>query len=135
MPVEETFNVNFCGKNCIRSSISTYLFKRVNKIFIIKNNFNYKSRTLIHVVIYQGCKEEYIGETGCLMKKMISVYRQYIKQPQYQQIKVEEYLCLYFSGEFQMIAFLQVKPERKPLRKVYEDYFRDRFKPHLNRRS
>ena len=69
------------------------------------------------------------------MKKMISVYRQYIKQPQYQQIKVEEYLCLYSSGEFQMIAFLQVKQERKPLRKVYEDYFRDRFKPYLNRRS
>ena len=109
--------------------ISTYLFKRVNKIFIIKNNFNYKSRTLIYVVICQGCKEEYIDETGCLVKESISIYRQHIRQPQYQQIKLEQHLRLCCSGEFQIFPFLQIKQVNKPKRKAYEDYFIDHFKP------
>ena len=37
MPVEEHFHVNSCGKNCVCSpyllKASSYLFKRVNKVF------------------------------------------------------------------------------------------------------
>ena len=136
MPVEEHFHVNSCGKNCVCCpyllKASSYLFKRVNKVFFLKNNFNCDSRNLIYVVICQGCQEEYIHETGCLVKERISVYRQHIRQPQYQQIKVEEHLRFCSSGEFQMFPFLQIKQENKFLRKVYEDYFIDCFKPLLN---
>ena len=83
--VEENFHVTSCGKSCVcypyLLKASSYLFKRVNKVF-----------NLIHVVICQRCKGEYIGETGCLIKKRISVYRQHIRQLQYQQIKVEEHM-------------------------------------------
>ena len=85
MPVEEHFHVNSCGKNCICCpyllKASSYLFKRVNNVFFLKDNFNCESRNLIYVVICQGCQEEYIGETGCLVKERISVYRQHIRQP------------------------------------------------------
>ena len=73
MPVEEHFRVNSCGKNCVCCpyllKASCYLFKRVNKVFFLKNNFNCESRNLTYVVICQGCQEEYIGETACLVKK------------------------------------------------------------------
>ena len=138
MPVEEHFQVNSCGKNCVCCpyllKASSYLFKRVNKVFFLKNNFNCESKNLIYVVICQECQEEYIGETGCLVKEGISVYRQHIRQPQYQQIKLEEDLCFCSSGEFQMFSFLQIKQENKLLRQAYEDYFIDRFEPLLNQK-
>ena len=138
MPVQEHFHVNSCGKNCVCCpyllKAFSYLFKRVNKVFFLKNNFNCESRNLIYVVICQGCQEEYIGETGCLVKERISVYRQHIRQPQYEQIKVEEHLRFCSSGEFQMFPFLQIKQENKLLRKAYKDYFIDRFKPLLNQK-
>ena len=138
MPVEEHFHVNSCGKNCVCCpyllKASSYLFKRVNKVFFLKNNFNCESRKLIYVIFCQGCQEEYIGETGFLVKERISVYRQHIRHPQYQQIKVEEHFRFCSSGEFQMFIFLQIKQENKLLRKAYEDYFIDRFKPLLNQK-
>ena len=45
-----------------------YQFKRVNNFFA-KNSFNCESSNLIYVAIYQGCKEEYIEETGCPVKQ------------------------------------------------------------------
>ena len=36
------------------------------------------------------------------------------------------------SGEFQIFPFFQIKQENKLLRKAYEDYFIDHFKPLLN---
>ena len=71
---------------------------------------------LNYIVICQECQEEYIGETGCLVKENISVYRQHIRQPQY-QINVEHDLPFCSSGEFQMFPFLQTKQENKLLRK------------------
>ena len=51
MPIEEHFHVDSCGKNCVCCpyllKASSYLFKRVNKVFFLKNNFNCESRNLI----------------------------------------------------------------------------------------
>ena len=138
MLVEEHFYVNSYGKNCVCCphllKTSCYLFKRVNKVFFLKNNFNREIRNLIYVVICQGCQEDYIGETGCLVKEWISVYKQHIRQPQYQQIKLEERLRFCSSGELQMFPFLQIKQENKLLRNAYENYFLDRLKPLLNQK-
>ena len=75
MPVEENFHVNSCGKNCFCCpdllKASSYLFEKVNKDFLLKNNFNCESRNLIYVVICQGCKEEYIDQADCLVKERI----------------------------------------------------------------
>ena len=63
-----------------------------------------------------------------MVKERISVYKQHIRQPQYQQLKVEERLCLCFIREFQMFLSFQIKQENKLLRKAYENCFMDRFK-------
>ena len=80
--------VKNCGKN---STSCPYLLKallcqckRVKKNFLLKNSFNCESSNLIYVVICQEYKEEYIEETDCLVKERTNIYRQHIRQPQYQ---------------------------------------------------
>ena len=63
-----------CGKNYVSCHYLLYQLKSVNKIFLLKNSFNCETSNLIYVVIYQGCKEEYIGKTSCLVKERTSIY-------------------------------------------------------------
>ena len=60
--------------------------------------------------------------------------RQHIRQPQYQQLAVEERLRIRGDGKFNMFSFFKILPENKSLRKAYEDYFIDKFNPLLNKR-
>ena len=84
----------------------------------MKNSFNCESSNLIHFVICKG-KEEYIGETRCLVKAHISIYRQHIRQFQYQHLAVEEYLRTCGHGKFHMLPFFKILQENKSLRKSY----------------
>ena len=55
MPVEENFHVNSFGKKCIccpyLSKVYSYLFKRVSKVFFLKNNLNCESRNLMSLFV------------------------------------------------------------------------------------
>ena len=93
-----------CGKNYVSCpyllKAFLYQFKRVKKTLLLKSSFNCESSNLIYVVICQGCKEEYTGETGCLVKDRINIYRQHIRQPQYQQLVAKENLRTCGDGNF-----------------------------------
>ena len=103
--------VKICGKNCVSShyllKASLYQFKRVKKTFLLKNVFNCKGSNLIYVVICQGCKEEYIGETGCLVKERINIYRQHIRHPQYQQLAAEVTFTYLWRQKVSYVSFFQ----------------------------
>ena len=105
--------VKNCGKNCLSCpyllKTSLHQFKRVSKFFLLKNSFIYES----YVFICQGCKEEYIGESGCLVKERISIYRQLIRQLQYQQLAVEEDLCTCGDGKFHLFPFFNICQENE----------------------
>ena len=76
--------------------------------FKLKNRFTCDSFNLIYVVICGTCKEEYIRETGqgkAKLRGRVSVYYQHIRQPQYQQLKVEGHLRVCGSGEFWIFPF------------------------------
>ena len=60
--------------------------------FLPKISINFECSNSIYVVISQGCKEKCIKETSCLVKGRINIYKQHIRQPQYQQLAVEENL-------------------------------------------
>ena len=128
-----------CGKNCISWSYllktSLHQFKQVNKTFFLKKSLNCESSNLIYVVIYQGCKEENIGETGSLVKEQINIYRQNIRQVQYQQLAILEHLHTSGDGKFHVFPFFMILQENKSLRKSYEDYFICKFKPLLNKKT
>ena len=63
-----------------------------------------------------------MGETGCLVKERINIYRKHITEAQYQQFAVEEHLRKCEDGRF---PFLKIIQENKSLRKSYEDLFID----------
>ena len=73
---------------------------------MLKNSFNCESSNLIYVVTCQG-RKEYIKETGCLVKERINIYRKHIRQPEYQQLVVEEHLRTCGDEKFHMFPFFQ----------------------------
>ena len=58
-----------------------------------------------------------------------------IRQPQYQQLAVKEHLRTCGDGKFHMFSFFKISQENKSLRKSCEDYFIDKFKPLLNKKT
>ena len=104
--------VKNCGKNCDSCpnllKASLYQFKQTRKTFLLKNSFNCQSSNLICVAICQGCKERYLEETGCLVKEQIKIYRQHIRQPQYQQLAVEKHLRTCGDGKICMLPFFRI---------------------------
>ena len=61
--------------------------------------------------------------------------QQHIRQPQYQQLAVEEHLHTCGDGKFHMFPFFKILQKIKLLRKSYEDYFIDKFKPLFNKKT
>ena len=92
-------------------------------------------KAVIYVVICEGCKEEYLEETGCLVKEQRNIYRQQIRQLQYQQLAIKEHLRTCGDRKFHMFPFFKILQENISLRKSYEDYFIDKFKPLLNEKT
>ena len=113
-----------------------YNFKNVPITFKLKNRFTCDSFNLIYVLIYDKCKEEYIEETGGGKTKLrgrVRVYRKHIRQPQYQQLKVEGHLRVCGNREFRIFALLQMCSQDTNLRRGYETRFQQKFKTKLNK--
>ena len=114
---------------------SFHTFKTTEDIFYLKEKMTCESNDLIYVVICSTCNEEYIGETGegkTRVRDRVRVYRQHIRQPQYQQLKCEEHFRTCGKGQFKIFPFFKLHSQNKYLREQYEKYFRDKFKPTLH---
>ena len=113
-----------------------YKFKNVDTTFKLKTSMSCDNSNLIYVLICSSCKEEYIEETGLNKTKLrdrVRENRQHIRQPQYQQLKVEGHLRTCSSGNFKLFPFLQMRTDSKFLRKSFEERFQKLFKTKLNR--
>ena len=80
-----------------------YTFKNVQIIFKFKNRFTCNTFNLTYIVICDTCKEEYIGGTNkgkTKLRDRARVHRQHIRQPQYQEFKVEGQLRVRGNGKF-----------------------------------
>ena len=96
-----------------------YTLLNVQITFKLKNHFICNSFNLKYVVICGTCQEEYIGQTAERKTKLrdrVRVYRQDIRQPQYQQLKVEGHLRVCGNGEFRMFPLLQMYSQDTNLR-------------------
>ena len=86
--------------NCLLIN-NHYTFKNVQITFKLENRVTCDSFNLTYVVICGTCKEEYIGETGegkTKLRDRVRMYRQHIRQPHYQQLKVEGHLRVCGNG-------------------------------------
>ena len=84
---------------------NSYTFKNADKTFNLKTYFSCYSYTLFYIIICPTCDEEYTGETGIGKTKLrdrVRVYRQHIRQPEYQKLKVEEHLTTCGKGTFKL---------------------------------
>ena len=114
--------------------LNSYLFKQVGYKFSLKMSCD--SLNVIYVVICSGCGEEYIEESDIRKQKLrfrVRIYRQHIRQPEYQQLKVKGHLRQYGNVKFRILTFLQLRTNDKDLRRSFEKGFKDRFQTKLNR--
>ena len=69
-----------------------------------------------------------------MFKERLNIYRQHIRQPELQQIDVEDHIRICGGGNFKVMPFFAIREDNKTLRKLYETYFIEKFKPTLNKR-
>ena len=108
-----------------------YTFKYFKITFKLKSHFKCDSFNLIYIFICDKCKEECIGETGegkTKLRDRIRMFGQHIRQPEYQQLKVEGHLRVCGNGEFQIFPLLQMRSQDTNLRRSYETRFQQKFK-------
>ena len=112
-----------------------YTYKDVNKTFTLKSPMSCYSFNVFYIVICSGCLEKYNGET-CVSKtrvrERIREYRHHIKQPEHQQVKVDEHIRICQRDSFKMFPFLQMKSNDANLRKSYEIKFQTEYNTKLN---
>ena len=105
-----------------------YTFKNVNKTFSLKAQMSCNdSFNIIYAHICSGWLEEYIWETGVdktRLRDMIRVYRQHIKQTEYQELKVKQHLGICGRGSFKIFPFLQMRSNDTNLRRGYETEYK-----------
>ena len=129
--------VSKCGKSkceCCKYLILSnhYIFKS----FTVKSSMSCESSNLIYVVVCPNCQGEYIGETGINRQKLrdrVRIYRQHIRQPKYQMLKVEEHLRNCGNGQFKIFPFLKMRSKDTELRRAFEERFQLKFKTKLNK--
>ena len=112
-----------------------YVFKRTGFHFQLKSSMSCDSSNLIYVLICDGCKEEYIGETGEGVTKLrdrVRVYRQHIRDKQYQMLEVERHVRECGKGGFKIFPLLQIKSNDTALRRAFEKKFQVQYKCSLN---
>ena len=108
-----------------------FKFKNWHQPFVLKSNFNFETPNLIYVIICSSCNKEYIGQTRGQLKERLSIYRQHIRQPEYEKIEVKRHLQTCAKGIFNIVPFFKMK-ENKILRECYKDNFIKKFKAELN---
>ena len=94
-----------------------------------RNSFN-----VTYVLICLGCLEECIEKSGLgktRLKDRVRVYRQHIKQPQHQKLKVEEHIRICRKDSFKIIPSLQMWSNDTNLRRAYETKSQREYKTEL----
>ena len=102
----------------------------------LNGNTALDSFNLVYIVISDTCKEEYIGETGegkTKLKERVRMYRQQMRQSQYEQLKAKEHLKVCGNGEFWIFPLLQIRSQNTHLKWSYETRFRQKFKTKPNK--
>ena len=114
---------------------NSYTIKNVDKTFNLKTYFSCDSYNLLYIIICLTCGEEYTGETGIGKTKLrdrVRVYRQHIRQPEYQKLKVEEHFRTCGKCTFKIFALLQMRSSEIDLSRSYERNFMKKCKTKLN---
>ena len=85
----------------------------------MEGTFSCDSSSLLYIIICATCGEEYTSETG-VGKTKLREYQQHIGQPEYQKLKVEEYLRTCGKDTFKIFPLLQMRSSEIDLHRSYK---------------
>ena len=77
---------------CDNIEAEIFRFKNWHQPIVLKFNLNCETPSLTYLIICSGCNKEYIGQTRVQLKERLTIYRQHIRQPEYEKIEVEMHL-------------------------------------------
>ena len=87
-------------------------------------------------MIGRSCGEEYVGETGNLLRQRVTVHNQQIRDPRTRMLKVSEHIanCAYtFNPKYKIFPFYKMYPDNTTLRRAKEKLFINTLRSKLNR--
>ena len=90
----------------------------------------------MYIYICGGCGEEYIGETGNLLRQRVTIHNQQIRDPKTRMLKVSEHIanCAHnLNPKYKIFPFYKMYSESTTLRRAKEKFFINTLKPKLNR--
>ena len=104
--------------------------------FKVHENMSCNVSNVIYAMKCRGCGEEYIRETGGLLRRRVTVHNQQIRDPRTRTLKVSEQIDICantLTPKYQIFPFYKMYSESISLRRAKERYFIDTLKPKLNR--
>ena len=121
-----------CG--LCKSIIEGSCLKLKDKTFHVKEHMNCTVRNVLYVLICNGCKEFYIGQTGDKLRNRKTVHEQQIRDPSTRQMPVSKHIdnCCKTQPKFSIFPFYKFQTDDVSARLAKERYFIDVFSPKLN---
>lgn len=101
--------------------------------FKVKFPMSCDVKNIVYLLICNGCKEEYIGETNDLRKRM-TVHRQHIRDPRVRILKVSEHIdsCCRKEPKFNVFPIFKMNSDSVAERRLKERQLIQLIKPKLN---
>ena len=98
-----------CG--LCKSIIEGSCLKLKDKTFHVKENMNCTVRNVLYVLICNGCKEFYIGQTGDKLRNRKTVHEQQTRDPSTRQMPVSKHIdnCCKTQPKFSIFRFINFK--------------------------
>ncbi len=128
--------VSKCGRgNCGTCSVilegSEYIMKSTGVKVKLKEDMDCRATYVIYVIKCLGCGEDYSGCTNNLRKR-VTIHKQHIRQPQYEQCPVTSHLRKCSGGQFKIFPFFRTHTDNNPDLYATERRFIKQLKPKLN---
>ena len=124
-----------CGL-CIHLLEGDSISFRCGTNFKIHENMSCDVKNVVYVMKCGGCGEEYIGETGNLLRQRVTIHNQQIRDPKTRMLKVSEHIanCAHnLNPKYKIFPFYKMYSESTTLRRAKEKFFINTLKPKLNR--
>jgi len=104
------------------------------KMFKIKTNMSCDIQNVIYVLVCNGCKQYYIGQTGDKLRNRRSVHEQQMRDPSTRQMPLSKHLdeCSHNEPKFKIFPFYKLFSNNISARLAKEQHFIHVFKPKLN---
>ena len=91
-------------------------------------------KNIIYVLICNGCREFYIGQTGDKLRNRKTVHIQQVRDPLTRQMPLSAHLdtCCKTCPKFSIFPFFKMQNDNVSARLSKEEYFIKIYKPKLN---